>query len=88
MPLPPNKTKIVCTIGPASDSPQILEQLILAGMNIARINFSHGDFGEHAKRIENIRYVQFMQTVLNHVGQADDQNKHQQQRRDKEKVAR
>ena len=55
MPFPPNKTKIVCTIGPASDSPQILEQLILAGMNIARINFSHGDFGEHAKRIENIR---------------------------------
>jgi pyruvate kinase len=55
MPFPPNKTKIVCTIGPASNSPEILEQLILAGMNIARINFSHGDFSEHAKVIENIR---------------------------------
>jgi pyruvate kinase len=55
MPFPPNKTKIVCTIGPASNSKKILEQLILAGMNIARINFSHGDFAGHAKVIENIR---------------------------------
>ena len=55
MPFPSNKTKIVCTIGPASNSPEILEQLILAGMNIARINFSHGDFQGHAKLIENIR---------------------------------
>jgi len=55
MPFPPNKTKIVCTIGPASNSPEILERLILAGMNIARINFSHGDFDGHAKVIKNIR---------------------------------
>jgi pyruvate kinase len=55
MPFPPNKTKIVCTIGPASNSKKILEQLILAGMNIARINFSHGDFEGHAKVIKNIR---------------------------------
>jgi len=55
MPFPANKTKIVCTIGPASNSPEILEQLILAGMNIARINFSHGDFAGHAKVINNIR---------------------------------
>jgi pyruvate kinase len=55
MPFPLNKTKIVCTIGPASNSPEILEQLILAGMNIARINFSHGDFAGHAKVIKNIR---------------------------------
>jgi pyruvate kinase len=55
MPFPPNKTKIVCTIGPASNSPEILEQLIFAGMNIARINFSHGDLEEHAKVIDNIR---------------------------------
>jgi pyruvate kinase len=55
MAFPPNKTKIVCTIGPASGSPEILERLILAGMNIARINFSHGDFSEHAAVIESIR---------------------------------
>lgn len=48
-------TKIVCTIGPASESIEILEQLIEAGMNVARLNFSHGDFAEHGARIDNIR---------------------------------
>jgi pyruvate kinase len=42
-----NKTKIVCTIGPVSESSKILENMILAGMNVARINFSHGDFTGH-----------------------------------------
>jgi pyruvate kinase len=49
------KTKIVCTIGPASESVEKLTQLINAGMNVARLNFSHGDFEEHGARIENIR---------------------------------
>ena len=49
------KTKIVCTIGPASESPEIVEQLILAGMNVARLNFSHGNHEEHAVRIATIR---------------------------------
>jgi len=55
MKLPANKTKIVCTIGPASESPEMLEQMIDAGMNVARINFSHGDFSGHKKVIGNIR---------------------------------
>jgi pyruvate kinase len=50
-----NKTKIVCTIGPASESPEILEKMIRAGMNVARLNLSHGDFAGHKKVIENIR---------------------------------
>jgi pyruvate kinase len=57
MPFPANKTKIVCTIGPASDSPEILEQMILAGMNVARLNFSHGDFSSHQETIQKVRAV-------------------------------
>ncbi|ARK31702.1 pyruvate kinase [Halalkalibacter krulwichiae] len=49
------KTKIVCTIGPASESVEKLTALIEAGMNVARLNFSHGDFEEHGARIKNIR---------------------------------
>ena len=55
MTLPPNKTKIVCTIGPASESPEVMEEMILAGMNVARLNLSHGDFASHKKVIENVR---------------------------------
>jgi len=51
------KTKIVCTIGPASDAEMILENMINAGMNIARLNFSHGDFAYHGQVIKNIRAV-------------------------------
>lgn len=51
------KTKIVCTIGPASESLETLEQLVKAGMNVARLNFSHGDFDEHLIRIKRIREV-------------------------------
>lgn len=50
-------TKIVCTIGPASESEEKLEKIILAGMNVARLNFSHGDYEEHLARIETIRKV-------------------------------
>lgn len=49
------KAKIVATIGPASDKESILEELILAGMNVARLNFSHGSHEEHAARIEKLR---------------------------------
>jgi pyruvate kinase len=53
--LPDHKTKIVATIGPASNSPEILERLIRSGTNIARLNFSHGNFDQHAQNIARIR---------------------------------
>ncbi|KWZ95946.1 pyruvate kinase [Anaerococcus jeddahensis] len=49
------KTKIVCTIGPASESPEVLEQLIKNGMNVARLNFSHGSHEEHLEKIKTIK---------------------------------
>lgn len=55
MGLPRNKTKIVCTIGPASSSPEVMELMIRAGMNIARLNFSHGDFDTHKQIISMLR---------------------------------
>ena len=55
MTLSKNKTKIVCTIGPASDSPEVMERMLLAGMNVARLNFSHGDFSGHERVIRNLR---------------------------------
>ena len=51
------KTKIVCTIGPASESEEVLKELCLAGMNVARLNFSHGSHEEHLARINMIRKV-------------------------------
>jgi pyruvate kinase len=54
MPLPDHKTKIVATIGPASDSPEMLERLIRAGLDVARLNFSHGDFAGHGGVIARI----------------------------------
>src|SRR4030042_2280704 len=53
--LPLNKTKIVCTIGPASESQQVMERMLLAGMNVARLNFSHGDFESHKRVIDTLR---------------------------------
>jgi pyruvate kinase len=50
-----HKTKIVATIGPASESPEMLVRLIRAGLNIARLNFSHGEFSRHAKVVQSIR---------------------------------
>ena len=58
MELSAHKTKIVATIGPASDSPEMLERLIRAGLNVARLNFSHGAFDDHAGRIARIRAAQ------------------------------
>ncbi|MDK2939088.1 MAG: pyruvate kinase [Methanolobus sp.] len=55
MDLPDHKTKIVCTIGPATSSPEMIRELIIAGMNVARLNFSHGDMEDHRNLINRIR---------------------------------
>ena len=51
------KTKIICTIGPASEDPKMLKKLVLAGMNVMRCNFSHGDHEEHGKKMQTMRDV-------------------------------
>jgi pyruvate kinase len=52
------RTKIVCTIGPASASPEMLHRLVEAGMDAARLNFSHGSHEEHAERAQFVRHIQ------------------------------
>jgi pyruvate kinase len=49
------RTKIVCTFGPATSSPEIIHSMVQSGTNVARINMSHGSYEEHRKRIENVR---------------------------------
>ncbi|HQA66641.1 MAG TPA: pyruvate kinase, partial [Bacillota bacterium] len=51
------KTKIVCTIGPATESEEMISRLVTAGMNVARLNFSHGDHAEHKRRIDAVKQV-------------------------------
>ena len=48
-------TKVVCTIGPKTESIEMLTKLVESGMNVMRLNFSHGDFEEHGARIKNKR---------------------------------
>lgn len=57
MSLPLNKTKIVATIGPACDTPEKVSAMLAAGMNVARLNFSHGSFDSHAATIKMLREV-------------------------------
>ena len=51
------KTKIICTVGPACDSEETLTAMCKAGMNVARLNFSHGTYEEHQRRIDTIKKV-------------------------------
>lgn len=51
------KTKIVATIGPASDPPEVLREMIRAGMNVARLNLSHGNYDQHAERVQRVRRI-------------------------------
>jgi pyruvate kinase len=52
-----HRTKIVATIGPASDSPEKIKAMMLAGMSVARLNFSHGSYEDHAQRIQQLRAI-------------------------------
>jgi pyruvate kinase len=54
---PSHRTKIVATIGPASRSPEVLKQMVQAGMSVARLNFSHGSYEDHAQTVALIRLV-------------------------------
>ncbi len=61
------KTKIVCTLGPATDKDDVLEELIVKGMNVARCNFSHGSYEEHKARIDRVKELRekhHMQTAI------------------------
>lgn len=51
------RTKIICTIGPATESPDMIKKLLDTGMNVARLNFSHGDHDEHGARIKSLKTV-------------------------------
>ena len=51
------KTKIICTMGPSTEKGDTLKQLVLAGMNVARMNFSHGDFDEHGGRLAKLKEI-------------------------------
>jgi pyruvate kinase len=52
-----HRTKIVATIGPASNSPEVLKEMIGAGMNVARLNFSHGSYEDHARVVSLLRQI-------------------------------
>ena len=51
------RTKIICTLGPSSDSESVIRQMILSGMEVARLNFSHGDYNEHKLKSDIVKKV-------------------------------
>lgn len=58
MQTPLHRTKIVATLGPASNSPEVLKQLVKAGMSVARLNFSHGSYDDHARTVSLLRSIE------------------------------
>ena len=61
------KTKIICTIGPASENEETLTKMCQAGMDVARLNFSHGSHEEHQKKIDLIKKVRKNLSVSRHL---------------------
>ena len=57
----PRRTKIVATLGPSTDDPKVLDEMIQAGVDVVRVNFSHGTHEEHIRRAEQVRTA--IQTV-------------------------
>src|SRR5690625_568197 len=53
--MPQRRTKIVATLGPATSHPDVIESMVLAGMDVARLNFSHGNADEHRERCQTVR---------------------------------
>src|SRR5476651_1586137 len=51
----PRSTKIVATLGPATDDPKVLAEIVRAGVDVVRLNFSHGAVADHARRVESVR---------------------------------
>ena len=51
------KTKIICTLGPATDDPEVLKELMKAGMNVGRVNFSHGNYQDQEERINVFKWI-------------------------------
>ncbi|MGM0413108.1 MAG: pyruvate kinase, partial [Pseudomonadota bacterium] len=51
----PRRTKIVATLGPATDDPKMIDRIIEAGVDLVRINFSHGEPDDHRERVERVR---------------------------------
>lgn len=51
------KTKIICTLGPSTDKDDVLRQLVENGMNVARLNFSHGSYEEHKGRLDKLKAI-------------------------------
>ena len=62
------KTKIICTLGPASDTEEVLREMIKAGMNVARFNFSHGSHEEHQKKLDVIKKLRKEHSAGNFAG--------------------
>ena len=70
------KTKIVCTLGPATDNEDVLRQMMLAGMNVARCNFSHATYDEHKKRMDMIKKLRvYKGAEHNHAAQKPEELK-------------
>ena len=60
------KTKVICTIGPACEDAKVLSEMCYAGMNVARLNFSHGSHEEHQKKIDLIKGQYVSPPLINH----------------------